>query len=331
MNRFFGCVPRFIKNHAGWILTILSCGGVIATAVLVAEEAPIVKNDIQAEQDDRVLEEYQKYPARAQWEMTEEEIDKISAAGDLTLGERLNIALPTYLPAILVGGLTIACMIGAQVFNMKQQAMLVGAYALLSQQFDQYRKEVRDEIGEERESALFKASQQKVKELQEQIKKLEAENAPQLYGIATLPNVIFEAKPEHIVNVFHHMLFNMLTCGGISLIELYDHIGLPKDTFNAEEASKYGWCSYENEITYGCSALEFEIIDVKREDGKTVHIINFDIPPYELGLDYGMTDSSTDYIYEGYDCERAMFLAQASVDADIERFEKPELWIQHVW
>ena len=331
MNRFFGCVPRFIENHAGWILTILSCGGVVATAVLVAEEAPIVKNDIQAEQDDRVLEEYKKYPARAQWEMTEEEIDKISVAGDLTLGERLNIALPTYLPAILVGGLTMACMIGAQIFNMKQQAMLVGAYALLSQQFDQYRKEVRDEIGEERESALFKASQQKVKELQEQIKKLEAENAPQLYGIATLPGVIFESRPEHINNVFHHMLFNMLNRGGFSLEELYEHIGLPKDVYNSDEAAEYGWESYENEITYGGASVEFELVDIERPDGKVVHLINTTVPPYQLGLDYGMTDSSTDYTYEGYDCERAMFLAQASVDADIERFKKPELWIQHMW
>lgn len=331
MNGFFGCVPRFIKNHAGWILTILSCGGVVATAVLVAEEAPIVKNDIITEEDDRILDEYKKHPEFDNRLMTDEEIEQITNECALTPGEKLNIALPTYLPAIIVGGLTMACMIGAQLFNVKQQAMLVGAYALLSQQFDQYRKEVRSEIGEEKENALFRASQKKVKELQEQVKKLEAENAPQLYGIATLPGVIFESRPEHINNVFYHMLFNTLNCGGFSLKELYDHIGLPKDVYKQEEAETYGWDSYENEITYGGASVEFELVDVERSDGKVVHLINTTVPPYQLGLDYGMTDSSTDYIYEGYDCERAMFLAQASVDADVERFEKPELWIQHMW
>lgn len=331
MNGFFGCVPRFIENHAGWILTILSCGGVVATAVLVAEEAPIVKNDIITEEDDRILDEYKKHPEFDNRFMTDEEIEQITNECALTSGEKLSIALPTYLPAIIVGGLTMACMIGAQLFNMKQQAMLVGAYALLSQQFDQYRKEVRSEIGEEKENALFRASQKKVKELQEQVKKLEAENAPQLYGIATLPGVIFESRPEHINNVFYHMLFNTLNCGGFSLKELYDHIGLPKDVYNQEEAETYGWDSYENEITYGGASVEFELVDVERSDGKVVHLINTTVPPYQLGLDYGMTDSSTDYVYEGYDCERAMFLAQASVDADVERFEKPELWIQHVW
>lgn len=331
MNGLFGCIPRFIKDHAGWILTILSCGGVVATAVLVAEEAPVVKDDILAEQDDRILEEYNKHPEYGLREMTEEEIDEISEAARLSVKEKLDIALPTYLPAIIVGGLTMACMIGAQLFNVRQQAMLVGAYAMLSQQFDQYRKEVRSEVGEEREKVLFKASQEKVKELQEKIKRLEEENGPQLYGIATLPGVIFESRPEHINDVFHHMLFNMLNRGGFSLEELYEHIGLPKSVYDREEAADYGWESYENEITYGGASVEFELVDVKRPEGKTVHIINTTVIPYKLGLDYGMLDSSTDYTYEGYDCERAMFLAQASVDADVERFEKPELWIQHVW
>ena len=331
MNGFAGCVPRFIKNHAGWILTILGCFGVVGTAVLAAEEAPIVQNDIEAEQNDRVLKEYAKHPEYGTREMTMEEIDDISAVGELTFSEKLKIALPIYLPAILVGGVPMGCMIGAQVFNMKQQAMLVGAYAMLSQQSDQYRKEVRDEVGEEKEKALFKASQQKVRELQAQVKKLEAENAPQLYGLAMLPGVIFESRPEHINDVFHHMLFNCLNCGGISLEEFYSHIGLPKDVYDRDIAAEYGWEVYENEITYGNGAVEFSIVDVERSDGKIVHVIYTDVLPYKLGMDYGMTDSSTDYMYEGYDCERAMFLAQASVDSDVEKFEQPDLWIQHAW
>ena len=325
-----GCIPRFLKKNGGWVLTVLSCIGVVVTAVLTADEAVKADEALKDEQFQKV-EKAMEALKESNHILSDEEIEQISAETQLTFGEKFEIAAPIYLPAFLVALTTIGCMIGAQIFNVKQQAALVGAYALLTQQFAEYRKEVRAEVGTEREKELFLSSRKKIRELQEEIERLKEENGPQLYGIATLPNVVFEAKPEHIVNVFHHMLFNMLTCGGISLIELYDHIGLPKDTFNAEEAAKYGWCSYENEITYGCSAVEFEIVDVKREDGKTVHIINFDIPPYELGLDYGMSDSSTDYIYEGYDCERAMFLAQASVDADVERFEQPKLWIQHSW
>ncbi len=333
MNGFVGCIPRFIKNHAGWILTILSCGGVIATAVLVAEESPEVAAKLDEESAAkcaRIHEEYRRATSTSfdeNYTLPDEWWEKRK----LTFGEKAKIAVPTYLPAILVGGLTMACMIGAQVFNMKQQAMLIGAYALLSQQFDQYRKEVRDEVGEEKENALFNASQQKVKELQEQVKKLEAENAPQLYSIATLPGVIFESRPEHINNVFYHMLFNMLNRGGISLEELYEHIGLPKDVYNSNEAAEYGWDSYENEITYGGASVEFELVDTERPDGKTVHIINTTVCPYKLGLDYGLTDRSPDYMYEGYDCKKAILLAQVSADADVERFEKPDIWILHIF
>lgn len=298
-----GCIPRFLKKNAGWILTGLSCAGVVGTAVLVAEEAPIAKAALEEAGKDE----------------------------ELSVFEKIDIAAPIYLPAALVGLTTIGCMIGAQIFNVKQQAALVAAYAMLGEQFAQYRKEVRNEIGEEREKQLYISSQKKIKELQAEIKRLEEKNEPGLYGISTLPGVIFEADREHIANVFYHMTYNMLTCGGISLLELYDHIGLPKSTFNAEEASNYGWCTYENEVTYGCSAIEFEIIDVKRADGKTVHVINFSVAPYELGLDYGGADSSVDHMYDGYDCERTFFLAQASVDSDVERFEQPDIWIQHIW
>lgn len=322
-----GCIPRFFNKNGGWVLTILSCIGVVVTAVLTGEEAVKADRALEEEQSSRTMEAIKG----ADHLLSSEEMDKLTEETKLTFGEKFDICAPIYLPAFLVGATTIACMIGAQIFNVKQQTVLLGAYALLSQQFAEYRKEVRAEVGTEREKALYISSHQKVKELQAEIERLKKENGPHLYGIASIPNVIFEAKPEHIVNVFHHMLFNMLTCGGVSLLELYDHIGLPKDTFDADEASKYGWSTYENEITYGQCAVEFELVDVKRDDGKVVHVINFDIPPYELGLDYGMSDCSTDYIYDGYDCERAMFLAQASVDADVERFEQPELWIQRVW
>lgn len=311
---FVGCIPRFLKAHGSWILTALSAAGLVGTAVLVAKEAPVVEQELQKAQNEKALAEDSYYPP------------------ELTIAEKIDIAAPIYLPAVLVGGVTIGCMVGAQILNVKQQAALVAAYALLGQEFSQYRKEVRDEIGEEREKQIYISSQQKVKALQEEVKRLKAENGPQLYAIATIPGVIFEARPEHIEKVFQRMLFNLLNRSYFSLKELYKHIGLPKDVWNVQgliqQPDEFGWDAYENQVSWGPAAVEFEIVDVERSDGKIVHIINTDIPPYRLGLDYGSTDRSPDNIYDGYDWEQTMFLAQASTDNDVETFEQPDIWTQ---
>ena len=164
------------------------------------------------------------------------------------------------------------------------------------------------------------------------MKRLKVENGPQLYAITTIPGVIFEARPEHIEKVFQRMLFNLLNRGYFSLEELYKHIGLPKDVWNVQgliqQPDEFGWDAYENQVSWGPAAVEFEIVDVERSDGKIVHIINTDIPPYQLGLDYGSTDRSPDNLYDGYDWERTMFLAQASTDSDVETFEQPDFWTQ---
>lgn len=325
MNGLMKLLPGFLKKYGGWILTGLGCVGFIGTTVLVANESP------------KVEEAYAEARTQKAIELgvlkDEEAFSKMLSEGlpELTIREKFDIAAPVYLPAFLVGMTTIGCMIGAQIFNAKQQAALVGAYALLADQFNQYRKEVREEVGEEREKELYILSRQKIKELQAKIKQLETENAPQLYAIATLPGVIFESRPEHIANVFHGMLFNLINCGAFSLEEMYKHIGIPKDVYNSEEADEYGWDMYENEVTYGQPCVEFEIMDIQRRDGKIIHLISTSVPPYKLGMNYGSTDSSVDYLYEGFNCERAMFLAQASIDADVERFETPDIWIQHSW
>ena len=300
-----GCIPRFIKTHGGWIFTILSSFGVIGTGVLVAEEAPVVKEALRAATDEK--------------------------GAPLTFGEKFEIAAPIYLPAFLVGGGTIGCMFGAQIFNDRQKAALVAAYALLGSEFNEYRKQVREVVGEEKEKEIWIESRKKIKELQEENRRLRLESGPHLYGIATAPGLIFDAKPEHMQKVFHHMLFNMLNGMDITMKDLYDHIGLPKNTYKAEEAVEYGWSSYENEVSWGQPATEFEITDIQREDGKTVHIIGMNIPPYLLNKDYGRRDSSVDYLFEGYDWERTLFLAQASTDEDVEHFEQPDIWIQHLW
>lgn len=110
------------KSQVSTILTVVSALGVIVTAVVA------VKNTQKAKQS---LE-------RAEWDKGEE----------LTTGEKVKVAAPAYIPAIVVGATTIACVFGANILNKRMQASMVSAYALLDASYKEYRRKVEEIYGE---------------------------------------------------------------------------------------------------------------------------------------------------------------------------------------
>ena len=104
-----GCVPRFIKAHAGWILTGLSILGLTGTAVLVAKETPEVV-DIMKEADYDKWKEWdydicQQVKAicpannHEKWVKEYERLILQAPYPGLTFAEKFEIAAPRYLPA----------------------------------------------------------------------------------------------------------------------------------------------------------------------------------------------------------------------------------------
>ena len=334
---FIGCVPRFIKAHAGWILTSLGVAGLGATAYLVAEEAPEAKQELQDElhwkihhwvdEQMDVAEKNGKDPDSWTDDEHADLYDLAERAVSLTFMEKLNIIAGSYLPAILVGTGTAGCIIGSQIVSQKQNALLAGACVALGQEFSQYRKAIRSECGPEVDRRALECSKMEVKRLNEELAKMKAENGPFYYAIATLPGVIFEASPKHINNAFYHFQRNMFMGRG-SLEELYRMIGLPYTVYATGEADKYGWDPYENEITWGSPAGGIEIRKLGENRNVPVYLIDFTIPPYELERDYGMNDSSTDFEYYGYNSHRAEQAALYFNEGDVVHFEEPELYIQ---
>lgn len=332
-------IPQFLKKNGGWVLTALSVFGLTGMAILVANEAPKAQKELEDELHWKIhhrvdeLMDISEKEGKDPDSWTDDEhaevYDRAEAETKLTFGEKFEVAAPIYLPAFLVWLLTAGCMIGAQIFNVKQQAVLVAAYGLLSEQFSNYRKNVQREIGTEKERQIYIQSQKQLKALREENAKLRQENAPHLYEFATLPGVIFEAKPEHMNNVFYHMMWVMLNQGGFSLKDLYEHVGIPKDLYNETEAEEYGWEAYENEIAWGSPAVDFGQTDIQAQNGQTVHVLCPYYEPYRLGLDYGGEDSSLNNLYPGYEYDMAVIRAQQCIDLDIEKFEQPELWFQH--
>lgn len=123
MNRLVHTTQLFLKRNASTILTCVGAVGVVGTTVLAVKATP---------------------KAVALLEKAKEQKGE-----DLTPLETIQIAAPSYIPAVVSGVATIACIFSANVLNKRQQAALMGAYALLDNSYKEYKAKVEELYGSE--------------------------------------------------------------------------------------------------------------------------------------------------------------------------------------
>lgn len=116
-------VKLFFKRNSSTILTCMGAAGTVATAVLAVKATPKAI---------RLLDEAEEIKGE-----------------ELTTIEKVEVAGPAYVPAVLVGLSTIACIFGANTLNKRQQASLISAYALLDSSYQEYRNKVKEIYGED--------------------------------------------------------------------------------------------------------------------------------------------------------------------------------------
>lgn len=123
MEKLLSKSGLFLRRNASTILTIGGAAGVVATSITAVKATPKAL---------RLVEE-------AREEKGEE----------LTKFEKVKVAGPAYIPSILLGASTIACIFGANILNQRQQAALMSAYALVENSYKEYKAKVIELYGEE--------------------------------------------------------------------------------------------------------------------------------------------------------------------------------------
>lgn len=110
----------FISRNAPTILSCLGSAGVLATAILAVKATPKAIRLVEKAKEEK-----------------------------LTKLETVRVVGPVYIPAILTGMSTIACIFGANVLSKRKQASLMSAYALLENSYKEYRRKVVELYGED--------------------------------------------------------------------------------------------------------------------------------------------------------------------------------------
>lgn len=243
MNGLLRNSHLFIKRNASTILTIAGGAGLVTTTVLAIKETPkalTLLNNAEKEKG--------------------EELTKI---------EKVKVAAPVYIPMMVTGVATLACIYGANVLNKRQQASLMSAYALLDNSYKEYKVKVKELYGED-------ANEHVTEEIaKDKYEKREIKEDEHLFydafsGQFFTSTLVRVAEAECIVNRDIH------TYGWSELKLFYDYIGL-KDV---EGSEVLGWSEGQNYEAYWQSWVDFHHKRAVLEDGTEYIILTMFQEPY---------------------------------------------------
>lgn len=233
----------FLKKHSSTILTVVGSTGVVATAVLAVKATPKALV---------LLDEAKKEKGE-----------------DLTPMEAVKVAWKPYIPAAITGFSTIACIFGANYLNVKNQASLMSAYALLDSSYKEYRNKVVELHGEEADTNVkheIVKAKYNGEEIDDPDKMLFFDYYSMHFFESTMDNVL-RAESE-----FLKMLeYRTYAC----INEYYDILALP----HVEFGYQLGWFASESNDPYNCEELEFNYETCKMADGTECCIITTNMPP----------------------------------------------------
>ena len=250
----------FLKRNASTILTCIGGIGVVGTAILAVNATPKAL---------RVLEE-------AKEEKGEE----------LTVMEKVVVAGPKFVPAIIVGAATVTCVFGANVLNKRKQAALISAYALIDKSYSEYKDKLKELYGEEtHQNIVDSIAIEKAKDTHINAANLitmcdtslEDDYSEPVLFYDEYGNRYFEAPIEQVILAEYHVNRNLVLRGYTPLNELYDFLGLEP----TEYGSTVGW-SVEDDFYW----IDFNHRKVLLDDTLECYIIETPWGPSMEALEY---------------------------------------------
>ncbi len=234
---------KFLRKHGGTILAVAASVGVGLTAyethkAAVKATTLVVMNNDEPMTKKEVVQECWKF----------------------------------YIPAAILGGGTIACILGSNTLNKKQIASLTAAYMALGKTYQEYRRQVAERIGSEAEADILEKS--KVEE--------PAEEDKQLLCYEPFSNRYFHATEAELSDAFYQMNRDFSLNGEVSINNLYSYLGLDY----LPEKDDVGWCSdyMINEWEYFW--IDFVANKQTTDDGLEVYQVYAFQPPIPDYLDY---------------------------------------------
>lgn len=125
-SKIFKAVQNSAKKHTPEILTGIGITGLVSAGVMAVRATPKALMLIEEKKYDYDVEE-------------------------LTKLETIKTTWTCYVPSVIVGGMSVCCLIGASSVNFRRNAALATAYSLSESALKEYQEKVVEVIGEKKE------------------------------------------------------------------------------------------------------------------------------------------------------------------------------------
>lgn len=244
MNSLLSKSQRFLSKNSATILTCVGAAGVIATTVTAVKATPKAIKLLEKAKEEK--------------------------GERLTKLETVKIAGPSYVPTVLLGAGTLACIFGANVLNKRGQAALMSAYALVDSSYKDYRKKV-DEIFGEDAGTQVRAGITKDKYAEQYAENpiVPLEGKRLYYDFFS--DRYFEATPYDVQRAAYELNRSLMLEDFVYLDDWYRMLGL--EPF--EPGNTFGWTTCGNMDAYWQTWIDFHYETVDVDEGLECTIISF--------------------------------------------------------
>lgn len=252
---------KFLRKHGGTILAVAASAGVVATAIETGRASTKAQKIIEKNTIAIDCENYGK-PC-------------------YTTKQKVLDCWKVYVPAAILGGGTIACILGSNALNKKQIASLTAAYMALGKTYQEYRKQVSHQLGQEAETDIFNKTKA-YEAINQEEPELGDTGDEKLLCYEPISKRYFHATSAELIDAFYNLNRDFTIQGYASMNDLYNYLGLDF----IPEGDLKGWCADYLAADWEYFWIDFSYLKQKTDDGLEVYYVEAFQEPINDYLNY---------------------------------------------
>lgn len=240
-------IGQVLSKNSPTILTGFGVAGLVSTALLAVKATPKAMQLLEYERELRIDQ------------------SKDGTVEDFTKQETVMLVWKCYVPTVIMGALTIGCIIGANSINLRRNAALASVYSLSETALKEYRAKVVETIGKNKE-----------REIRDEVAKDKITNSPvsdkgiiltgkgETLCYEALSGRYFKSDIEQIRRALNDVGRDMLNQMTVSLNDVYYALGLQ----GTRVGDLVGWCIDDG-------IIEPDFTSQLTEDGTPCLVLDF--------------------------------------------------------
>ena len=246
VTKLFNAIKTGVNKKSPEILIGLGIAGMITTTVLAVKATPKALKLMEDAQHDK--------------------------GESLTVPEKAKVTWKCYIPAVVTGTVSIACLIGSNSVNARRNAALATAYKLSETALTEYKDKVVEEIGEQKEKVIReKIAQDKIDKSSVNKSEVVVVGSGDVLFLEPVCGKPFKSDIETVRKVINDFNYRMTTGQEeyISLSEFYDEFGLRHTTASDD----LGWNLGRD------GQIDIDFVAGTTEEGKPCLVLQYRVVP----------------------------------------------------